>query len=191
MQERDSELLDRYRGGDVAALERLVRKHQHMLYGYIVNMTEGRDDADDIFQEVWFRAIRRLDGYRHRNFPGWLVRIAHNVVIDRARRRKPEVSLDEENANGFSLADVLSADGPEPSAGLDAGPLGERIAGAVATLPRDQREVFLMRVQANLPFKAIARAQRVSINTALARMQYALAKLRPLLKTAYAEHVES
>jgi len=185
MQETDSELLKEYRSGSVDALERLVEKHRRMLYGYIVNMTGSQTDADDIFQEVWIRVIRKIASYHHRNFGGWLVRIAHNIVIDGARKRKPDVSIDREDGEGRSVAMTLVADDFEPSHLVEAGELGTRIACAVRELPEEQREVFLMRVQADLPFKEIARIQKASINTVLARMQYALGKLRPLLRDDY------
>lgn len=185
MEIADREWIEQYRQGDVAALDRLIDRHQRMLFGYIVNMTGRQEGADDVFQEVWLKVIRKLDAYRDENFGGWLVRIARNVVIDRARRCKPELSLDREDEDGRGLAHTLRATGAPPSAALADRDLGVRIAQAVATLPEEQREVFVMRVKADLPFKEIARAQGVSINTALARMQYALTKLRPLLRGDY------
>ncbi|MCE9615441.1 MAG: sigma-70 family RNA polymerase sigma factor [Lentisphaerae bacterium] len=182
----DRELLDLYRAGDVDAMSRLIERHRHMLFGYIVNMTGNPAEADDVFQEVWFKVIHKLEAYRDGNFGGWLVRMARNLVIDRHRRRKPEISLDQEDEAGRGLAHTLAARNTPPSAALAAQDLGTRIAAAVAMLPEEQREVFIMRVQAELPFKEIARVQGVSINTALARMQYALTKLRPLLQDDYA-----
>lgn len=187
MAETDIELLIRYRHGQVGALERLVEKYKRPLYGFIINMTEGHDDADEIFQEVWFRVIKKCGMYRHKNFFGWVVRIARNIVIDRARRRKPDFSLDEEREDNRSPAEVIPGNDPGPMSCLEAGELGRRIAKAVAGLPADQKEVFLLRVQTDLPFKEIALIQGVSINTVLARMQYALAKLRPMLKEDYEE----
>ncbi len=181
----DRSLLARYKRGDVNALEALVERYRRPLFGFILNMTEGREDADEIFQEVWFRAIRKLGLYRQKNFCGWLMRIAHNLVIDRARRRKPDRSLDEEREGGATLASVLPSGERGPTDNAQASDIGRAIARAVATLPADQKAVFVMRVKAELPFKEIAKIQGVSINTALARMQYALAKLRPLLKTEY------
>ena len=185
MQEKDHELLEAYRGGSVDALGQLVEKHRRMLYGYIVNMTGNQAYADDVFQEVWFRVIRKIGSYRHGNFGGWLVRIARNIVIDGARKRKPNVSIDREDEEGHSVAMTLVADDFEPAHLMEASELGTRIASAVTELPEEQREVFLLRVQAALPFKEIARIQKTSINTVLARMQYAIGKLRPLLRDDY------
>jgi len=181
----DRQLLTRYRRGNVEALEALVEKYRRPLFGFIVNMTRGRDEAEEIFQEVWFRVIRKHGMYRHDNFCGWLVRIAHNVIIDRSRRRKPDMRLDEVSEEGLSMAQVIAGKEPDAGAKLEAQDLKERMAKAVETLPEEQKEVFLMRMQMELSFKEIARAQKVSINTALARMQYALKKLRTTLSGDY------
>jgi RNA polymerase sigma-70 factor (ECF subfamily) len=106
-------------------------------------------------------------------------------VIDRARRRKPDMSLDVEMDEGKSMVQNLAGADPGPDERLSATELGRRIVGAVNALPAEQKEVFVLRAQSDLPFKEIARIQNVSINTALARMQYALAKLRPLLRDDY------
>lgn len=183
----DRDLITRYRRGDVDALAELVERYRRPLFGYILNMTGGQTDADEVFQEVWFRAIKRLPRYRHGSFPGWLMRIAHNLVIDRARRRKPGVSLDAERDEGDPLRETIPGDGPDPRRAAEDRDIGARISDAVQSLPPPQKEVFLMRVQGDLPFKRIASIQGVSINTALARMHYATAKLRDLLREDYAE----
>jgi len=185
MAENDNDLVLRYRRGDVEALAELVEKYRRPLFSFILNMTEGRGDADEVFQDVWLKAIRKLHKYKHKNLFGWLVRIAHNTVIDKARKRKPDTSIDAESGDGWTLGDTLAAREAGPREQVEAGDLSRRIAQAVRTLPAEQKEVFLMRVQAELSFKEIAHIQRVSINTALARMQYALTKLRPLLKDDY------
>jgi len=183
----DLELVEAYRHGDVGALDRLVARHQDALFGYILNMTGNRTEADDVFQDVWLRAMRSVGSYQDRNFGGWLMRIARNLVIDRHRRRKPALSLDQEDSDGRNLAQTLAAPDTPPAGALADRDLGDRIAAAVASLPVEQKDVFVMRVKAGLSFKEIARIQKVSINTALARMQYALSKLRPLLRSEYAE----
>ncbi|MBL7076657.1 MAG: sigma-70 family RNA polymerase sigma factor [Kiritimatiellae bacterium] len=185
MDTEDRRLIEQYRDGDVEALSALVEKYRRPLFGFILNMTEGQGDADEIFQETWFRAIRKLDSYRQKNFMGWLVRIARNLVIDRYRRRRPTTSLDmtrdDDSTPAFELVDP--APGPTDKAVTEDDMSAVR--RAVETLPVEQKEVFVMRMQAGLSFKEIAKTQGVSINTALARMQYALSKLRPLLKDEY------
>ncbi len=181
----DRDLIARYRRGDVAALEVLVERYKRQLFGYILNTTGNAGEADEIFQEAWLKVIRKIHLYRHKNFFGWLVRITHNVVIDRARRKKPTVSLDAESDGGTSISNMLADSGPSPRDGVGNEDLGLRIAEAVAVLPEEQKEVFLLRTKAELAFKEIAKIQGTSINTALARMQYALAKLRVPLKGCY------
>lgn len=185
MEAEDRELLRAYRRGRVEALGQLVQKYRRPLYGYIARMTEGTADADEVFQEVWFRVIRKLRIYRQKNFGGWLIRIAHNIVIDRSRRKRADFSLDEEMESGGAKAESVAGSDPGPARLAVARDLRQRIGLAVAGLPAEQREVFVLRTEADLSFREIARIQRVSINTALARMQYALAKLRPALKGEY------
>jgi RNA polymerase sigma-70 factor (ECF subfamily) len=188
MEHSDSDLLSRYKGGDVNALSELVEKYRRPLFAYMLGMTEKGGDVDELFQEVWLRVIRKLHAYKQRSFYGWLIRIAHNLIIDRARRCKPDYSLDAHTKDeGLPLAEKIP-DGHADAAALAAdGDLGKRIAAAVSELPMAQREVFLMRAHSGLSFKEIASIQKVSINTALARMQYALAKLRTLLESEYHE----
>jgi RNA polymerase sigma-70 factor (ECF subfamily) len=181
----DTETIERYRQGDAEALNELVERYRRPLFGFILRMTEGHDDADEIFQEVWFRAIRNLNSYRDNRFFSWLFRIAHNLIIDRIRRRKPEVPIDDEDAADRLFFDQGST-AASPSKALADRELHRRIKAAVGELPLAQREVFLMRMEAELPFKDIADIQRTSINTALARMSYALDKLRKTLAEDYA-----
>ncbi|MBU4198974.1 MAG: sigma-70 family RNA polymerase sigma factor [Verrucomicrobia bacterium] len=182
MEDSDSDLLVQYRNGSVQALEQLVERYRRPLFGFILNMSHAREEADDIFQEVWFRAIKSLDRYRDERFLSWLFRIARNLVIDRYRSRKPLVSLESENPEGVALEDVIPDQGRSAAALAADHDVARQVATAVATLPEEQKEVFLMRLEGELSFKEIAKIQHVSINTALARMHYALAKLRDMLK---------
>ena len=110
--------------------------------------------------------------------------IARNIIIDRSRKKKPDTSLDDEYENGSPLR-VAKESGPGPRDNVANTELNEKISMAVKKLPDDQKEVFLMRMQANMAFKEIAKMQKISINTALARMQYAVAKLREELQEDY------
>ena len=179
-----------YRKGRVEALSLLVEHFRRPLYGFIVRMTESMADAEDVFQEVWLRAIRHMEDYHEKNFLSWLFRIAHNLVIDRVRRQKPVVGFPETALSSTAtrwedrIPDTASH---APDRQLAMRDMGPRIATAIAKLPTEQREVFLMRMEGDLSFKEIAHIQKVSINTALARMQYALNKLRQDLKSDYAD----
>lgn len=184
-EDADQVLLDRYRDGATEALEQLVERYRRPLFGFILSMSEGREDADEVFQEVWFRVIRKVGTYRHRNFFGWLVRIAHNLIIDRSRRRRPTLSLDAEREDGTSPAEAIPSSEPGPDCIAVAGDVNEAVRQAIATLPPEQREVVVLRLYTGLAFKEIARLQKASINTVLARMQYGLRKLRLLLQEQY------
>lgn len=187
MEKPEQTWLAEYRRGDVEALGKLVEYYRKPLYGFLLGMARGPMEAEELFQEVWFRALRHLDRYRPKSFLSWLFRIAHNLVIDRARQRHEVASLEETAENQLPRGERLAALGPDPATEAAERDLAARIEKAVARLPAEQREVFLLRTRAELKFREIARLQGVSINTALARMQYALAKLRSALQEEYAE----
>lgn len=187
MDATDKDLVMCYLEGEVTALEELVNKYRAPLFGYILDMTRGRQDSEEIFQETWFRVIKKIRNYKEGNFLGWLMRIAHNIVIDTARKRKPELILDAENENGTANIELVAGREREPAADINDRQTGVRIHLAVEELPPEQKEVFLMRTRLDMPFKEIARIQGISINTALARMQYALQKLRSILEEDYNE----
>lgn len=181
---RDQELVEAYRTtGDVLALEQLVATHGKALLGYIMNRTGDREEARDLFQETWLRAMRKIASYRHDHFRGWLMRIARNALIDRRRSSKPESSLDAvaDDGSGRSWLDTLASAAAGPADAVVADEFTGRLRQALAELPAEQREVFLLRTQSDVPFKEIARIQAVSINTALGRMHYAIGRLRAAL----------
>jgi len=123
------------------------------------------------------RVIERLASYRDEGrFSAWLFRIAHNIFIDRLRRKKNFVELDPEEADAIAVSS-----GSDPGHLSHSADLAEAIRDALKNLPGDQREVFILRQQ-DLSFKEIAEIQGCSINTALSRMQYALKNLRRYLQ---------
>ncbi len=192
LEDDDAKLLAAYRRGDADALGRLVEKYKRPLFGFLSRFAANPGEADEWFQETWVRAIEHMNIFRQKNLPGWLFRIAHNLVIDAARRRKPDCSLDAPlPESGEPLADRIPAAALSPADEAAGRDLGRHIEAAAALLPVEQREVFWLRMDAGLPFKEIARIQRCSINTALARMQYALEKLRATLAPAYRELQET
>lgn len=187
MDDQVAKWLADYRAGDPSALGALVEHTRRPLFSFILRMMPRGADAEDIFQEVWFKAIRSLDQFKDGSFHNWLFRITHNLLIDRSRRKRPETSLQEERAENMTLEDVLADPAPTPVDEADDRDLGLRIRAAVEQLSPEQREVFLLRTEGDVPFKDIAVIQGVSINTALGRMQYAMHRLRSLLETEYAD----
>lgn len=181
----DDHLLTAFRQGDVAALDELILRHRRALHGYLRNMTGSAAEADDLFQETWMRVMRNPGSFRGGAFNAWLWRIARNLLIDRLRCRKPAVSLDDDTAEHGVLLDVLPSPEPDPAHDAGAAEIGAQVAEAVARLPPDQRDVFLLRTQAGLTFAEIARLRRVPLNTALGRMHYAIRRLRRELGGAY------
>jgi RNA polymerase sigma-70 factor, ECF subfamily len=192
MDGEDAKLLAAYRKGDTDALGRLVEKYQRPLFSFLSRFAASPAEADEWFQETWVRAIQHMNIFRQQNLLGWLFRIAHNLIIDQSRRKKPDCSLDAPLPDsGIPFGDTLPAATLSPALEAGGRDLGRQIEAAVQRLPLEQREVFWLRMDAGLPFKDIARIQRTSINTALARMQYALEKLRATLGPAYRELQEA
>lgn len=185
METNDNELIEQYKQGDAEALSELVEKYRRPLFAYLINMTNR--DADELFQETWFRVIKKIDSYKRQNFYGWLIRIAHNLTIDKTRKKKPDYSLDAEIGDGATTW-IETMPAPDINKNhLDNMEIGENINIAIKRLPLKQREVFLLRTYEGLSFKEISKIQKTSINTALARMQYSLEKLRKILKKDYNE----
>ena len=178
----DAALLRAFRNGRAEAMDALVARHGASLMGYLAAMT-NREDARDVWQDAWLRVIRSPVGFREGSFRAWLFTIARNLVVDRFRRREPvAASLDAPaGGDGATLADFIPAPARTPAEELELGELGARAAAFVHALPRDQREVFLLRVQTGMSFSEIAANLRVPLNTALGKMHYAVTKLRKML----------
>lgn len=179
----DQELLADYVQGDTNALATLVGRYRRMMYGFILQMIGNSEDADEVFQETWMRVIRNAAGFRQGNFRGWVFQMARNLVVDRRRSARSMVSIDSElnGVEGVTLGECLPDGGATPEMSAGRRDLADLVGKAVEVLPVEQREVFLMRVHGELPFKEIARLQKVSINTVLARMHYAVGTLRKIL----------
>lgn len=174
----DYELIRSYLAGDEAAFETLYARHRKRLYGYLNGLMPGRAaEVDEVFQLTWIRVVDQLRNYRDQGcFPAWLFRLARNLMIDRIRRTRNDAMMTELDRE--DVPEPVAKAGSEPWRKLDESEVGQAIRDAVAELPEEQREVFLMRSNEDMPFREIARLQGCSINTALARMQYALKHLR-------------
>ena len=169
--------------GDVAALGRLVEAYRRPLRGFIARHARGAEDAEECYQETWLRALRGLGRFRREHFGAWLFKIARNWLIDEGRKKRPAASLDGPagDEGDFTLGDTVASEAAGPDEASARRDLGRRIRAASEELPEEQREVFWLRMETGMSFKEIAVVQGCSINTALARMQYALGKMKKLL----------
>lgn len=180
----DSVLLQRYRSGDRNAISQLIERHSHRVRNYIRMMVKDRDLAEDIFQETFIKAVRVIDEGRYCDsgkFVSWILRIAHNQVIDYFRNQRQNKSVTEADA-GYNVLGTLKFADQNIEDALISEQIERDIRSLVELLPEEQREVVRMRYFAGLSFKEIAEQTGVSINTALGRMRYALINLRKLIK---------
>ncbi|MBX3209896.1 MAG: RNA polymerase sigma factor [Labilithrix sp.] len=180
----DETLMLRYQQGDRAAFAQLVRRHQTPLFNFALRQVRVPQVAEDVVQESFVRVVQNAADFKHEaRFTTWVYTITRNLCIDHLRKRalRKHPSLDEsrgEEGDGPTLGEQTA----DPRASVEREATGtelkERIARAVDTLPDEQREVFLMREIANLPFKEIAEITGVPENTVKSRMRYALERLQ-------------
>ena len=179
--EEDLALAADYRdNGNPDAIDRLVGKYGSSLLSYLTATMRNRSDAEEVFQDTWLKAMRKIAFFRGGSFKAWLTTIARNCVIDRARRRRPSVSLNQEvGEDGAQVIDFVEDPAArKPESGMVSEERGARIREAVAALPEAQREVFLLRTEQELSFAEIAEMLAIPLNTALGRMHYAVTRLR-------------
>jgi len=180
----DQELIQRFLKGDHASIESLINKYKNKVYTYIILTVKNQQLAEDIFQDTFIKVIKSLHEGKYRDdgkFLSWVIRIAHNLIIDHFRKEKQintftsedyEVDvfnskkLSEGNIEEFLIRDQIIND----------------VRSLVNELPEDQKQVILLRHYGGLSFKEIAEQTNVSINTALGRMRYALINLRKLIR---------
>ncbi len=177
----DSKLLDLYLSGEKSAISILIERYRRRVTDYVAMMVKNRDTADDIFQVKVVRVID--DGRYHDNgkFLSWVLRIAHNQVIDHFRRMRQENKITESDA-GFDILGTMKFSEETVEDQLVQEQIRGDLRRIIDRLPEEQREVVLMRYFDNLSFKEIAEESGVSINTALGRMRYALINLRRMIK---------
>ena len=176
----DLELIQEFQSGSSPAFDALYERYRRPLYGYVNRQMQGyTSHADDVFQQTWMRAIDNLSTYRDQEkFSAWLMRIAHNLIIDyyRSLKRRAEDELDE--TYGDTTEDTS---GEMPGSEMDERERARRLTAALNSLTPELREVFLLRRE-NIPFQQIAKIQNCSVNTSLARMRYAIKQLTDKLK---------
>jgi RNA polymerase sigma-70 factor (ECF subfamily) len=179
VQSNDALLVKDYVAGDENALAILIEKHQAKIYGFIYSKISNRDVSDDIFQDTFVKVIKTLKSNSYNEegkFLPWVMRIAHNLVIDYFRRvNKMPMTRETED---FSIFSIMSDHVPNIENQLISFQLEKDIQNLIEFLPLDQKEVLMMRFYQDLSFKEISELTGVSINTALGRMRYAILNLR-------------
>lgn len=180
----DRVLLNNYLLGDRSAISELIERHSKRVRNYIGMMVKDDDIADDIFQETFIKAVKVIDEGRYTDsgkFLSWILRIAHNRVLDHFRRQKSSRQVNESEA-GYDVIGTLRFAEPTTEDEMVHSEMEQTIRDLVELLPDEQREVVRLRYYSKLSFQEIAEQTDVSINTALGRMRYALINLRRMIK---------
>jgi RNA polymerase sigma-70 factor (ECF subfamily) len=180
----DQELVQKYLEGDLSSIESLITRHKNKVYTYIILTVRNQHLAEDIFQDTFIKVIKSLHEGKYRDdgkFLSWVIRIAHNLIIDHFRKEKQINTRNKKDYESDIFNSRKFSDGT-----IEEDIIKEQITSDVRSLinelPDDQKQVILLRHYGGLSFKEIAEQTNVSINTALGRMRYALINLRKIIK---------
>ena len=179
----DKELINDYLEGNEKAFEVLLTRHKSKIYTSIYLFVKDHDLAEDIFQEVFIKIIDTLrrGKYNHEGkFLQWAMRISYNLCVDYFRRSKRRTKVSPSET--FDIFDVLEVKDDNMETTIIKDQTYTAIRDLVDQLPPEQREVVILRHYADMSFKEIASLTRVSINTALGRMRYALINIRKMME---------
>lgn len=181
-QHTDAQLVSSYLDGSEYALEQLINRHQLQIFNFINSKINDRHTSEDLFQDTFIKVIRTLKSGAYNEegkFLPWVMRIAHNLVIDHFRKsnRIPTVG----NKEDFDIFQFISDKSPNAESTLVQEQVLKDLQKLIQELPEDQKEVLIMRLYRDMSFKEIAENTNVSINTALGRMRYAIINLRKLI----------
>lgn len=183
-QQPDEALMLLFGEGDSGAFELLYYRHKGGIYRYIKRHVGLLVDGDELFQEVWAKVIKAASSYRvTAKFTTWLYTIAHHCVVDalRKHRQKFEPLLDEQGEEVDEVM-VCSAQSENPMSSVSLQQQVDKLLTVLATLPLEQREVFLLKHEAGLGVKDIAEIVGIGEETAKTRLRYAMKKIRTLME---------
>ena len=178
----DSELVSSYIKGDEKSLEILIKRHKQRIYSFIYSKVLDRDLTEDVFQDTFIKVVRtlKLGNYNEQGkFVSWVMRIAHNLVIDHFRKNKRIPKF--ENSYDFDIFSVLSDSSLDAEKSMIKSQILNDVKKLIEYLPNDQKEVLKYRFYNDMSFKEISDKTGVSINTSLGRMRYALINLRNII----------
>ena len=183
VEQTDACLVKKYLGGNEHSLSLLIARHQQRIYSFVYSKVYDKDVADDIFQDTFIKVINTLKRGKYNEegkFLPWVMRIAHNLVIDHFRRNKRMPKF--ENSGNFNIFSVLSDSDLNAEKQIIKDQIEADVKELIKELPEDQMEVLVMRIYKDMSFKEISERTGVSINTALGRMRYALINLRKVIE---------
>jgi len=179
----DYELITRFIKGEESCFEKLIHRHKNKVFAYISLYIRDQALAEDIFQDTFLKVIQSVKSGKYADngkFISWVMRIAHNLIIDHFRRIKQMNTISNDNyESDLFNSKSFAEDNVEDD--MIKGQIKKDIRNMISHLPDDQREVVILRHYAGLSFKEIADITDVSINTALGRMRYALINMRRIM----------
>ena len=179
---KDAELVKSYIEGNENSLAILINRHKQKIYSFIYSKVFDRDITEDVFQDTFIKVIRTLKKGKYNEegkFLPWVMRIAHNLVIDHFRKSNRMPKFD--NSGEFNIFSVISDSSLNAEKRIIKNQVEEDLRRLIEELPEDQKEVLVMRMYSDMSFKEISENTGVSINTALGRMRYALINLRKVI----------
>ena len=180
----DYELIKKFIKGEQSCFEQLIHRHKDKVYAYINLYIRDQALSEDIFQDTFlkvFQSVKAGKYYDNGKFLSWVMRIAHNLIIDHFRRTKQMNTLSNDNyESDLFNSKRFAEDNVEDD--MIKNQIQKDVRKMIGYLPDDQREVVILRHYADLSFKEIAEITDVSINTALGRMRYALINMRKLME---------
>jgi len=179
----DQDLIGNYLAGHHPSLEQLIRRHKSRVFAYILMIVKEKDLAEDLFQDTFIKVINTIRSGQYKEegkFIQWVMRIAHNLIIDYFRKSK-RIPL-VENSDEYDIFERIRIPVESVEEQLITDQIHKDVKKLIEFLPKEQKDVLIMRHYGDMSFKDIAEVTNVSINTALGRMRYALINLRKLVK---------
>lgn len=178
----EKQLVQTYLKGNEAAIEELINRHKEAVYTYIICKVRNQALAEDLFQDTFIKVINTIKRRKYNDegkFLPWVMRIAHNLIVDHYRKsNRMNTTTGGEN---FDIFDIIKNTEKNVEQQLEKEQTLHDVKALIKFLPADQKEVLMMRLYFDMSFKEISEATNVSINTALGRMRYALINLRKMI----------
>ncbi|MEO6883381.1 MAG: sigma-70 family RNA polymerase sigma factor [Bacteroidia bacterium] len=184
----DQQLVDQYVNGNEEAIAELISRHKRRIFSYIMMVVKDKQLAEDVFQDTFFKVVHtlRMQKYTEEGkFAAWVLRIAHNLIMDHFRKEKriPTISnVSNNDGEEFDIFSILKIEQKNAEEEILGKQVRKDIRKLIEELPHEQRQVLMLRHYYDMTFKEISDFTNVSVNTSLGRMRYALINLRKLIE---------